>query len=105
MNPTSSISTCNSALPEHRQSRLVHAALSAALLLSLAACGNGDSDSTTNAKTSAKPNVLEQAAGHSGQARQTNTAAIGALQRAQAAEQTRLQDAERRRQEMEAQGI
>jgi len=103
MNPTTSISTCNSASPERPHNRLAHTAVIATLLIGLAACGSdsGDNDSATNAK----PDVLEQAAGYSEKARQTNTAAIGALRRAQAAEQTRLQDAERRRREMEAQGI
>ena len=107
MNPTPSISTCNSALPEPRQNRLLRAAantvLAAVLLVSLAACGSGNGDS--DKAPGAKPNVLEQAGGHSKKAMQTNSAAIGALQRAQAAEQTRLEDAERRRREMEAQGI
>lgn len=102
MSPTPSTNISNSALPEHRQGqlqgRILSSALAAALLMLLSACSGGDQEVAAEPE----PGTLKSAASESHQA---NTAAIGALQRAQAAEQAQLQQAEQRRREMEAQGI
>ena len=102
MSPIPLINTSNSALPDslasHSAGRILSSGLAAALLILLSACSGGDK--TPAAKP--EPGTLKSAASET---RQANTAAIGALQRAQAVEQAQLRAAERRRREMEAQGI
>ena len=103
MNLIPSINILNSVLPDFKtrqqRHRICPYSLIVALLILLSAC-SGDGDDQVAAKP--EPGTLKSAANT---AHQANTAAIGALQRAQALEQAQLQQAERRRQEMEAQGI